>query len=266
MNRIDTIAGVAVQIDEPDNGTPRDTVVLLHGWPDTAALWNGTVAALSAQYRCVRFTWPGFGADDQPGARSLAELVELLHQVVLRVNGGRPVTLLAHDWGCLFGYHFARQQPQLVSRVIGVDIGDAGSKAHRAGMPLKAKLMVLGYQLWLALAWRVGGGRGDRMARRMATAMHVPTPTAQIRAHMGYPYWITWTGACGSYRATRPFDPVVPMLFVYGRRKPFMFHSAEWAQAVAARPGSRVVAMKSGHWVMLDAAADFHAALLDWLA
>ena len=132
-------------------------------------------------------------------------------------------------------------------------------------MLLKAKLMVLAYQGWLALAWRIGGAVGDGMARRMAAAMHVRAPAAQIRARMGYPYWITWTGTHGSYRAVRPFDPAVPMLFIYGRRKPFLFHSSAWCQALDARPGSQVVEMKTGHWVMLDDAPGFERAVFDWL-
>ncbi len=268
MSRIETVAGVAVQIDEPADREPLDTVLLLHGWPDTAALWDGTVAALARQWRCVRFTLPGFAAGDAAGARTLAQVTELLHQVVRQTGGGTPVTLLLHDWGCLFGYHFMRLHPTLVSRVIGVDIGDAGSRAHRAELSGRAKLWILGYQLWLALAWRIGGGLGDQMARKLAKAMRVPAPPQQIRAQMGYPYWITWTGTHGSYRAAKPFrvtDPALPMLFVYGRRKPALFHSSAWVQALAARPGCRVVEMATGHWVMLAAPADFHAAVIDWL-
>jgi pimeloyl-ACP methyl ester carboxylesterase len=79
---------------------------------------------------------------------------------------------------------------------------------------------------------------------------------------MGHPYWRAWTGG---YRALRPFEPAVPMLFVYGRRKPFLFHSAAWAARVAARAGSRVLEMKTGHWVMVDAPDEFQRALADWL-
>jgi len=247
----------------------RGTVVLLHGWPDTAALWDATVAALQPQWRCVRFTLPGFGAGDAPVAHTLDAVVEQVHQVVRFAGGGRPVTLLLHDWGCLFGYHFLRRHPELVSRLIGVDIGDAGSRAHRQGLPLKGKLGIVGYQLWLALAWRIGGSVGDGMARRMARKMRVPTPPQQIRAQMGYPYWITWTGAHGSYRAVRPFradEPVQPMCFIYGQRKPFMFHAPQWAERIAARPGNAVLGLRAGHWVMVNQPEAFNQAVSAWLA
>lgn len=269
MTRTETLAGLTVQIDEPDGGAPAPTVVLLHGWPDTAALWDDTVAALRGRFRCVRFTWPGF-ADGDPDRRAypLADLVERLHQVVQATADGQPVTLLLHDWGCAFGFAYWRAHPAQVARIAGVDIGDAGSRAHVAELRWKARLGLVGYQLWLALAFIVGGDLGNAMARRMAGWLRVPVPAARIHARMGYPYWITWTGAAGSYRAARPFvadEPGVPMLFVYGRRKPFLFHSRAWAHALAARAGCRVVEMPTGHWVMVDDPAGFRRVLLDWL-
>jgi pimeloyl-ACP methyl ester carboxylesterase len=262
MRQALNVAGTEVLVE---GAADSPCIVMLHGWPDTAALWDHTVAALAPRYRCARFTWPGFGPP-LPGphkaAPSLADLTALLHQVVLHVGNGQPVTLLVHDWGCLFGYHFARLHPSLVARVAGVDIGDAGSAAHRRGMAPGQVLGMVGYQLWLAAAWRIGGSLGDRMARAMARRMRVPVKPADIHAHAGYPYWLTWTGA---YRAARPFQPAVPMWFAYGQRKPFMFHSDAWCQALAARPGSQVLGLKTGHWVMVDAPQAFHASLLQWL-
>lgn len=259
-----TVGRTQVQIEGPSlpPGAQAPCLVLLHGWPDTQALWDGTVASLAPHYRCARFTWPGFGPGDDARPPSLDEQVALLRAVVLAVGGGRPVGLVLHDWGCFFGYHFAQRHPELVARVVGIDVGDAGSRAHRAALKPRQMAMVAGYQVWLALAWRLGGSLGDRMARWMARTMRVPTPQAEIRAAAGYPYWLAWTGA---YRAARPFVPKVPMFYLWGKRKPFMFQSRAWCDALAARPGSRVQGLPAGHWVMLDAAPAFHAALLDWL-
>jgi pimeloyl-ACP methyl ester carboxylesterase len=55
------------------------------------------------------------------------------------------------------------------------------------------------------------------------------------------------------------------MLFVYGRRKPFMFHSSAWADEVAADPRNRVLAFDSGHWVMVERADEFNRAVAAWL-
>jgi cis-3-alkyl-4-acyloxetan-2-one decarboxylase len=253
-------------IDLRVEGEGTETIVMVHGWPDTLRLWDRTVEALKPHRRCVRFTLPGFDLSRRDRAYSLDDVVDTLHRVVTHTCPGQPVTLLLHDWGCLYGYHFALRHPERVSRIVGVDIGDAGSAAHQAGLGLKAKLAVLAYQLWLALAWRIGGALGDRMARSMAAAMRCPAPPQAIGAQMGYPYAVQWFGVMGGFGAVRPFDPAVPMLYLYGQRKPFMFHSQAWLEALAQRPGSRAVGLRTGHWVMLDKPEDFNAELARWLA
>ena len=51
--------------------------------------------------------------------------MDLLRRIVQEANNGHPVILFLHDWGCLFGYQFALRHPEQVSRVIGLDAGDA---------------------------------------------------------------------------------------------------------------------------------------------
>jgi pimeloyl-ACP methyl ester carboxylesterase len=219
-----------------------------------------------ATYRCVRFTLPGFELAKPGRAYSLDDVVDTLRRVVERTCPGERVTPLLHDWGCVFGYEFASRHPQLVKRVIGVDIGDAGSQRNLAELSFKAKLILVAYQWWLALAWRLGGPLGDRMARWMARLARAPAPLEDIGANMGYPYAMQSFGVKGGFGALRPLDPQVPMLFFYGERKPFMFHSTAWREKLAARPGNRVVGLPTGHWVMVQRPKEFNNAPLAWLA
>ena len=94
-----TIDGIEVQIE--GNG-PR-TVVMIHGWPDTHRLWDGTVGALQDRYRCVRFTLPGFDASLQPRPTSLAAMVTLFRSIVDAVSPAHPVTLSSPAFRCASG-------------------------------------------------------------------------------------------------------------------------------------------------------------------
>ena len=99
-------------------GQGDEVILMLHGWPDTLALWDGTVAALQDRATCARFTLPGF--ESGPETTSLDAMCELLQKIVLRISPDRPVTLMLHDWGCMFGYQFALRHPHRVARVVAV--------------------------------------------------------------------------------------------------------------------------------------------------
>lgn len=261
------LAGFGVHI-EPGPGEGAETLVMLHGWPDTHRLWDAQLPALTPHFRCVRLTLPGFGSGEPRRAVALAEFTAGLLQVIEAISPGRPVVLLVHDWGALFGYHFVMQHPERVSRLVGVDVGDAASREFIDGLGLRRTLMIFGYQAWLALAWGVGRfarGLADRMTRFMARALHCPTEPGTIHAGMNYPYHITWTGRHGGYRGMRPIEAPCPMLFVYGRRKPLHFHSRGWAERLASRPGCRVVPMEAGHWMMVSQPEAFNRIVTDWL-
>ena len=46
------VDGIEVLVE----GSGPETLLMLHGWPDTLRLWDGTVQALHDRFRCVRFT------------------------------------------------------------------------------------------------------------------------------------------------------------------------------------------------------------------
>lgn len=247
------------------DGDRGPVVLMLHGWPDTCSLWDAQETALSDRCRCVRFTLPGFEPGSRRRATSFDEMLTLIDKVVDLVNADRPIILLLHDWGCFFGYQYAMVRPDRIERIVGIDIGDAGSPAHLSSLSAAAKAMMVSYQLWLAAAWRIGGAPGDAMTRAMARAVKAPAPADRIHAGMNYPYDIRWTGSHGSFRDAQRLELACPLLFIYGRRKPFMFHSPQWQAGLAEQPGCEVIAVDSGHWVMKQQPTVVNEAIRRWV-
>ncbi len=259
------VGGVDVLVE----GQGEDTLLMLHGWPDTLRLWDGTVLALQDRYRCVRFTLPGFDLAQPARAVSLDAMQRLLLAIADAVAPGRPVTLVLHDWGCMFGYEFAHRYPHRVARIVGLDIGDHHSPALRRALGPRGRRRVAAYQLWLALAWVVGRWGGTRWANRLTRwqvrQLRCPVPPDRVGWQMNYPYAMKWLGVQGGMAGLAPVAPTCPMLFFYGTRKYFMFHSPEWLAALEARAGSAAMALRASHWLMLDMPVEFHAALRQWL-
>ncbi len=256
-------------------GHGEQVLLMLHGWPDSRALWNLQVAALSPHFRCVRFTWPGFDAATEAttkaGPRSLDELVALVGAVADRVSPGKPVTLVVHDWGCMFGYEFAARHPTRVSRIVAMDIGDFNTGALIKSLSLSAKLSAAAYQLWLAWAWIFGHllglhRLGNAMTRFMAKAFRAPGARESIGFGMTYPYAMTWFGLYGGLgKAAKNHQPTHPCLYFHALRKPFQFQSPQWLAAIAARPDSESHALSCGHWLMLQRADEVNTKTLAWL-
>ena len=266
------IQGVEVLIE----GKGPETLLMLHGWPDTLALWNDTVHALKDSHQCVRFTLPAFDAKAPLPPKSLLDMVAFIHQVLEQVSPAKPVTLVLHDWGCVFGYEYAALHPHRVSRMVAVDVGDHNSGALTSALSAKAKWAVFSYQIWLALAWQmanilgaVGRPLANRMTRYMAKTLRCPSPMEDMHVGMNAPYAMKWMGALGGLggacKALKILPTARPMLYIYGKRKPFMFHSAQWLEKIASFPGSHVEGFDTGHWVMSAKPEQFNAVLKTWL-
>ncbi len=258
---MDALDGIAVEVD----GEGDEVVLMIHGWPDTARLWDDQVEALRPDFRCVRLTLPGYDVRGPRRPTSVAAMCEIFLALVERESPDRPVVLLLHDWGCVFGLHFAMVHPERVARVVAMDVGDARSDDLRRELTLPAKLMVFGYQSWLALAWRIGGVVGDAMTRWMARLLGAPAAPEEIGACMNYPYDMMWTGSHGGFTDLEAWVPTKPTLFFYGRRKPLQFFSRRWADAIDAREDSRVVGVESGHWLMKEQGEEVNRTLRAWL-
>ena len=72
-------------------GQGAQTIVCIHGWPDTYRLSDFTVESLKGQPSCVRFTLPGFEGLPKGHALSLAELSARLQAIVdASIKSGWP--------------------------------------------------------------------------------------------------------------------------------------------------------------------------------
>ncbi|KAG8457773.1 hypothetical protein KFE25_005786 [Diacronema lutheri] len=244
----------------------RDTVLLMHGWPDWPGLWDATVDALTrAGYRCFVAALPGAHGEVVRTAPLPNAVVLALRDALVAAHGNAPVTLLTHDWGAVYGYLLAQTHPALVRRIACLDVGGA----------LRARTLPLAlftYQWPLALGFALGGPVGDAMVRLIAALMRYRArPLRAVRASSACHY-VAFVRA----RAHAPallgglhldYTPPrsVPTLFAYGARKPLMFHSAEWARRVRATACGEVHRLACGHWLMVDAPDELHELLCGWL-
>lgn len=79
-------------------------VLLVHGYPDTSAVWSEIVARLESTHRVIAYDVRGAGASTRPDgepAYDLHELADDMAAVIDACAGGRPVHVVGHDWGAI---------------------------------------------------------------------------------------------------------------------------------------------------------------------
>lgn len=88
---------------------PEDapTVVLIHGYPDTGALWDPVAERLAVDHHVVTYDVRGAGASSAPADESgyrMEHLLSDLEAVLDATAPDRAVHLVGHDWGALQGF------------------------------------------------------------------------------------------------------------------------------------------------------------------
>jgi pimeloyl-ACP methyl ester carboxylesterase len=80
------------------------TIVLVHGYPDSATAWDSVAKQLAQAFHVVSYDVRGTGLSSAPSgnrAYDFQELVADLAAVIAAVSPERPVHLVGHDWGAL---------------------------------------------------------------------------------------------------------------------------------------------------------------------
>ena len=194
-----------------DESGARHTVVLVHGFPDNANVWNDTQAhLLSRGYRVVCINLPGFESDTRPfRPLTFAETVERLYRTLQPAEalGG---TVIGHDWGAIFLYRLLVAYPDAASQLVTLEIDRCERTklfvlfiSHSLSLcPAKpnlgSKLLAGIYRLlsrpkyngmpkarspsWLyKQAWREGSSHGP-----WPTTTAIASPIGPHRVHSGY--------------------------------------------------------------------------------
>ena len=92
---------LAVYVSGPREAPP---LVLVHGYPDSAAVWEPLRAQLDGRYRVITYDVRGAGASEAPPRRAgyrLERLAADLAAVADATCGGLAFHLVGHDWGSI---------------------------------------------------------------------------------------------------------------------------------------------------------------------
>ena len=122
-------------------GAGDDTVVLLHGWPQTWYEWRKVALLLVGRYRIVMPDLPGLGDSGRPTGGYDKKTLALDLREMCDLLGLSRFHLVGHDWGGPTAFALACAAPDRVRTLtvldvtipgIGPDISQGGKRWHHA--------------------------------------------------------------------------------------------------------------------------------------
>lgn len=146
-------------------GEGERLALLLHGFPETAAMWRHLVAPLAAKgYRVWAVNQRGYGATSRPAGKENYSLAALTGDIaaLIDASGARSATLVGHDWGGLVGWVFAIRKLRPLERLVFINIPHplCFRRALKSAEQKRKSFYVAIFQMPFLPDWLLSAGRG----------------------------------------------------------------------------------------------------------
>ena len=269
------VEGVSINAVRRGEGPP---VLLLHGSPQTLAMWHLVAPRLAEDFTLIATDLRGYGDSSKPesspdhGPYSKRTMARDQVQV-MRYFGFERFALIGHDRGGRVGYRMALDHPGVVSRLAVLDIVPTWEALHRADAAFG-----LAYWHWFFLAQphplpeRLLASEPEKALFRGGSEAIAPEAMEEYVRCLRDPEAIRAT--CEDYRAAATLDYEhdeadreagrrigCPVLALWGRKGFLEGHYdvlevwRGWAEEVSGR------ALECGHYIPEEAPKETYAAL-----
>jgi len=91
-----------------------DPVLFLHGQPTWSYLWRQVMPELEGKGRLIAVDLIGYGLSDRPDIYYEIEDHIRYLDAFIESLGLKRLTIVGHDWGSFFGFHYARRHPERI--------------------------------------------------------------------------------------------------------------------------------------------------------
>ena len=247
--------------------------LLLHGFPDSHALWRNQVPALlDAGYRVVAPDLRGFGDSAKPSEVDAYGILSIAGDVVgiLDSLGIDRAHVVGHDWGGAIGAVLAALSPERVASLTCLSVGHPAAFAAAGWEQREKSWYMLLFQFpGIAERWLAA----DDFANLRNWSRHPDIDS--VIAHLRDPEALT--ASLAVYRAILPPESLIrPSTALPRIQAPTMgiWSSEDLAITEKALTGTAAFIDAPwryeringiGHWAQLDAPGQVNALLLDFL-
>lgn len=129
-----TTNGVKLHYVTQGNGA---LMLMLHGFPEFWYSWRHQIPEFADNYQVVALDLRGYNDSDKPKAQSAYVMDEFIKDIegVITGLGYDKCVLVGHDWGGAIAWNFAYSRPQMVEKLIILNIPHPAKMAEGLRTP-----------------------------------------------------------------------------------------------------------------------------------
>ena len=284
------VAANGIHFEVATMGAGDKLALCLHGFPEHAYSWRNQMPLLaSLGYRVWAPNLRGYGGTDSPQEISAYRTSTLVADVtaLIKSSGAKETLLIAHDWGGALAWILAMRQPELINRLVIMNLPHPACFARELRRPrqLLRSWYIFFFQIpgLPELLLRRNDARPIGDMFRHTSRRRPPIPEAAIDVYRrnamrpgGLTAMLNWYRALFRNRRSpqgreaRPASdrfPVIhtPTLFLWGDADIALdFRTTQGTEAYVSDLTFRVLPGIS-HWVQQEAPQAVNAMLEAWL-
>ncbi|GAB1545207.1 alpha/beta fold hydrolase [Scytonema sp. NUACC21] len=99
-------------------------MLMLHGFPEFWYSWRHQIPEFAKEFKAVALDLRGYNDSDKPTNQSAYVMDELVRDIegVVKGLGYEKCVLVGHDWGGIIAWNFAYAHPEMVERLIILNV------------------------------------------------------------------------------------------------------------------------------------------------
>lgn len=128
-------------------------MLMLHGFPEFWYSWRHQIPEFAKNFKVVALDLRGYNDSDKPHDRTAYVMEEFVEDVegVIQELGYDRCTLVGHDWGGAIAWCFAYDHPQMVEKLIVLNLPHPAKFAE--GLRTPQQLLRSSYIFFFQLPW-----------------------------------------------------------------------------------------------------------------
>ncbi len=128
-------------------------MLMLHGFPEFWYSWRHQIPEFAKDFKVVALDLRGYNDSDKPAEQSAYVMAEFIKDVegVVRGLGYDKCVLVGHDWGGAIAWNFAYAHPEMVERLIILNLPHPAKFAE--GLRTPQQLLRSSYIFFFQLPW-----------------------------------------------------------------------------------------------------------------